>query len=171
MAISELGGIWPPEPPYHFALSNLVASPLPPPRCERGRFNDAISIPHYLPSPVTYPGEKRRGVAEASPGASGPVDFADAAYSAIFPLAEPIPSPVDFADALDFAPSNSDGAISKFLRLKLSRLEQLATQFDSETAWRYSFCPGLLRPATGKLHLALCALAGGIFSGLTLRSG
>ena len=32
---------------------------------------------------------------------------------------------------------------------------KLATQFDSETAWRYSFCPEFLRPATGKLHVAL----------------
>ena len=101
------------------------------------------------------------GVAESPPDASRPVDFADAARSALFPLDEPIPLPAAFADASDFVSSNSDGAISTFRELHLSRLERLGTQFDSETDWRRSFCQEFLRPETGRLHVALCPHAGG----------
>ena len=43
---------------------------------------------------------------------------------------------------------------------QLLRLGQLATQFDSENARRYSFSPELLRPTTGRLRVALRAQVG-----------
>ena len=55
---------------------------------------------------------------------------------------------------------NLDGSISTFRGKQLLRLEQLATQFGSENARRYSFFPEFLRPATGRLRVALCAQAG-----------
>ena len=69
---------------------------------------------------MTYSGKKRNGGWRVgAPRASGTTDFADAARPALFPLAGPIPLPVDFVDASDFVSSHSDDVVSTFLEQQL----------------------------------------------------
>ena len=87
--------------------------------------------------------------------------FADSACAAIFPLAEPIPSPPPhtqaFSDALDAAHDNDDDQINHHCDMHLYRLKELAAQFGPEPDELYRFAPELIPPAAGKWHFAICA--------------
>ena len=107
--------------------------------------------------PMTYSGNQRKGVIESFSDASSPVDFADRACHASFPLATPFPLPRDVSDALDFASNNSDELVNAFRNRQLSILEDLAIACEAETSRWYSFTPPFLAPATMTFHVALCA--------------
>ena len=114
------------------------------------------------PPPVTYSGNQRMGGCGIAPRCAWFRRFRGLGVILSLPL--PVGrtnTPVGrFRRRVGYRIPNLDGSISTFRGKQLLRLEQLATQFGSENARRYSFFPEFLRPATGRLRVALCAQAG-----------
>ena len=139
---------------YHLGL--LTLDPLPDPTLAGGEINDTLVIDHYRSSALTYAGKQRMGIRESFPDTSEPVNFIRRAGSAPVPLNEPVPLPGDFRDAIRLTVSNSYVAIGEFRAKQLGHLELLASLSSQQTDPWYSFTPDSIRPATGKLHVALC---------------
>ena len=75
-----------------------------------------------------------------------------------FPTHDHAPLHQDFPDALDFATSNGDRASSEFRDRQLIRPGVLSGRFEGVTAERYSDFPAIVRPGTGTLRAARCAM-------------
>ena len=142
---------------YTYSLDKLQLISLPGPHFNWAKINDTLCIPHYEISPLSYSGEQRKGAIESFADSTSPMDFADRACVAPFPLAAPFPIPEDVGDAIDFVSHNSDLAINEFRNRQLFHLQELANACEADTARWYSHTPDFIASATGGFHVALCA--------------
>ena len=138
-------------------LGLLVAAELPDPSPAWDSLNDTLDIDWYRASPLSFAGKQRRGIIESAPSSAGPVNFLNHALSAAFPLAEHTPLPFDFMEAVDFVSAGPPSTVHSFRESQLAHLERLARQFQPDTDRWYNTAPDFIRPATGHLHVALCA--------------
>ena len=136
-------------------LGLLITGGIPDPTLASIHIRDTLLFGHYRSSALTYARKQRRGIPESFAGVASPMAFLQRASAAFFPLNEPIPRPADFCEALEFAASNSSGTLHTFRAHQLGRLEVVDSPSRQQTDRWYSFTPDCIRPATGKLHVAL----------------
>ena len=135
-----------------FAPTLLVIPKIP----TRGR-KDEVYIHQYVPPPLSYMSDQRKGVKDPFPSAKSYKDHLAQAMEQPFPMAADCPLPDDVLEAIKFLARSSDRALTDFWRAQLSALTTLAAHPICSPKHWYDLRPAELSSAPKALNIALIA--------------